>query len=474
MPWDTADASNGVDFSMNRWADESRFCRRRNTQPTLVFHGGFCNTLKLIVAALLIAATVVPAQPPASKGHGNDELRFTLILSRHGIRPPFTSASALGVYSSDPWPEWEVPLGYLTPHGGEALRQMGAYMRLDFARNGLLSAAGCPTGHEVYLYSDTDERNIMSTRTTYAGLAPGCSPLPVNMIVPVPHKGDPLFAPLHGTFPAPFAEATAADRQAILGSNPAAFFSLAENPELKEFAHILVPESAHPAAMPVLDASKPLATASSLVEDILLEYVDNKPMSEVGWGRVDEIALRRLMPLNAKGNALVRAPLSARTHASNLVAHILDTLEQAAPQAQTRQATLVPGALGPVGARLVYISGHDSNLTYVGGLLGLHWNVEGVADDTPPDSQIVFELWQNPKSKQYSVRLLYRAQTLNQLRTGQVLTLANRPAEVNLTPPGCHASQPCSFAAFDKATHALLDPAYVKHDLLPTQIAPSN
>ena len=136
-----------------------------------------------------------------------------------------------------------------------------------------------------------------------------------------------------------------------MGNDPAAFSSLAGNPELKEFAHILGPDPAHPAAKPILGDLNPLAAASSLVEDILLEYVDNKPMSEVGWGRVDESTLRRLIPLHTKQFAVAtRTPLSARTQGSNLMAHILDTLEQA----QHNKA--VPGALGPVGARLAYFT----------------------------------------------------------------------------------------------------------------------
>ena len=427
----------------------------------------------LLVAALLLTATLVPAQSYFSKDHGKDELRFTLVLSRHGVRPPLTVAAMLDVHSADPWPAWEVPLGYLTPHGGEALRQMGAYMRLDLARNGLLPATGCPSSNEVYLYADTDERNIMSTYTTLSGLAPGCDPLPVNTIVPAVGVKDPLFSPVPGTFPFPPAEAIAADRQAILGNDPAAFYSLAGNPELREFAGILAPDAAHPAAKPVLDDPKPLTAASSMVEDILLEYVDGKPMQEVGWGRVDAPTLHRLMPLHTKQFTFsTRLPLTARTQGSNLMAHILDTLEQAAQQAQAKEAKPVPGALGPVGTHLVYISGHDSNLCYIGGLLGLHWTAEGLTDDTPPDSQIVFELWQNTKSKQYSVQVHYRAQTIEQLRTGQALSLANPPVEVKLAPPGCGAGQSCSFAAFDHAVHALLDPAYVKPELLPTHNAP--
>jgi 4-phytase/acid phosphatase len=427
---------------------------------------------KLIIAVLLLAATVVPVQAQASKKQSQDKLRFTLVLSRHGVRPPLTAASVLGLHSSSAWPEWEVPLGYLTPHGASAIRQMGAYMRLDLARKGLFPAIGCPGNSDIYLYADTQQRTILSTRNTFAALEPGCNLPPVHTIVTASGVDDPVFSPIPGTFPPPSEEAVAADRQAALGNNPAAFFSLAGNPELKELAAILAPDHAHSAAKPILNDPRPLAAASPLIEDFLLEYTDGKPMAEVGWGRVDEPTLRRLMPLYVKGFGLVTRPsLTARTRSSNLVAHILDTLEQAA---QTQPAGPVRGAFGPVGARMVYLGGHDSDLSRIGGLFNLHWTVEGVTDDTPPDSQIVFELWQNAKSKQYTVRLFYRAQTFDQLRSSQALTLVRPPAKVDLTPPGCHASQPCPFTAFDHAARALLDPAYIKPDLMPTQIAPSN
>jgi 4-phytase/acid phosphatase len=203
----------------------------------------------------------------------------------------------------------------------------------------------------------------------------------------------------------------------------------------------------------------------------LLEYVDDKPMSDVGWGRVDERMLRRLIPLQAKQFALTtRTPVSARTQGSNLMAHILDTLEQAAQPSHNPSARPIPGAIGPVGTHLVYVSGHDSNLFNIGGLLNLHWTADGRTDDTPPDSQIVFELWQNPKSKEYTMSLRYRMQTIDQLRSGQALTLANPPVEVELTPPGCRVRATCRFTVFDHAAHALLDPAYIKPDLQPTQV----
>jgi 4-phytase/acid phosphatase len=291
----------------------------------------------------------------------------------------------------------------------------------------------------------------------------------VHTIASSQYVKDPLFLPAPDTFPPPSAQAVAADQHAALGDNPAAFFSLAANPELKELASILAPDPAHPAAKPILDDPRPLAAAATLIEDFLLEYADGKPMQEVGWGRVDETTLRRLIPMHVKAfNYVMRTPLAARVRGSNLMAHILDSLVQAA---QTQQ--IKAGAIGPVGARVVYISGHDGNLCNLGSILNLHWEADGIADDTPPDSQLVFELWQNLKSRQYSVRIFFRAQTLNQLRTLQPLTLAHPPVEFPLTPPGCRSGQPCPLADFEKAARALLDPAYIKPGLLPTEIAPN-
>jgi 4-phytase/acid phosphatase len=430
---------------------------------------------KLMIAVLLIVVTLAPAQTPAPKNQSKDKLRFTLILSRHGVRSPLVAASVLGVRSANAWPEWEVPPGILTPHGALAIRQMGAYMRMDLVRKGLLPADGCPESNEIYLYADTQQRTVLSARNTFAGLEPGCDPPSVHMVAAAAGIADPIFSPVPGTFPAPSDAAVAADRQATLGNDPDAFFSLARNPELKELAYVLAPDPAHPAAKPILADPRPLAAMSSLIEDFLLEYTDGKPMQEVGWGRVDKAVLYRLMPVYVRRFDLaVRTTLAARTQGSNLVAHILDTLEQAAQPAQTQTGQAVQGALGPVGARLVYLGGHDSDLSRIGGLFDQHWSVDGLADDTPPDSQIVFELWQSVKTKQYSVRMFYRAQTLDQLRSGQALTLAGPPAEVSLTPPGCRGGELCPFAAFDKAARAVLDPAYIKPGPLPTQIAPQN
>jgi 4-phytase/acid phosphatase len=144
----------------------------------------------------------------------------------------------------------------------------------------------------------------------------------------------------------------------------------------------------------------------------------------------------------------------------------LNTLDQAASIVTT------PGALGPTNARLVYISGHDSDLAGIGGLLGLHWTADGRTDDTPPDSQIVFELWRGSGTSPYTLRIRYRAQTLDQIRAASPLTLAHPPDEVLLTPTGCTSAIGCPWKIFLQSAAKRLSFTYVRPDLTPSQVAP--
>jgi 4-phytase/acid phosphatase len=366
------------------------------------------------------------------------------------------------------------------------MAKMGEYLRLNLADAGLIPPGGCPAAAAIFLYADTDERNIASTRATFDAFAPNCGPLEVHTAVPGKVR-DPLFSPVPDTFPAPPGEAARAAFRAALHFHPEQELTVRGNPDLKLLAQILAPDPTRPAPDPILNkpvdfkpgewgwsARGPLMTASTLIEDLELEYMDAKPLSEVGWGRVDAATLHRLLPLHVKAFGLgLRTPLFARAEGSNLLAHILDTLLQAA------EGTIgdpvppeVVGAIGPPGTKLVYLSGHDSNLFTLGGLLGLHWTADGRSGDTPPDSQLVFELWRRPGAKSYDVRIRYRGQSLEQLRSAEPLTLAHRPDEVELTATGCVAHNPCPLPTFVRAARRRLDPAFVKPQLADAQIAP--
>ena len=67
----------------------------------------------------------------------NPELQYVVIVGRHGVRSPTWDAARLQEYSLDPWPDWGVASGELTPHGRELIRILGDYYREWFAEEGL-------------------------------------------------------------------------------------------------------------------------------------------------------------------------------------------------------------------------------------------------------------------------------------------------------------------------------------------------
>jgi 4-phytase/acid phosphatase len=230
----------------------------------------------------------------------------------------------------------------------------------------------------------------------------------------------------------------------------------ADHPAVKRLLALPASSVMNPTGDPIVSNTGPLSTAGELTEDILLEYVDDKPLADVGWGNIGEHDLDKLLPIRTSAFSLShRTVLFARAESSNLLFHILQTLVQAATQ------SVIPGAIGPVGTRVVYVSGHDTNLFGIGGLLHLHWSSGDFFDATPPDSQLDFELWSAPGSRQYTIRIDYRAQTLEQLRNLSQLTPLNPPTISHLDPTGCDAGQTCPLKQFLQSARKSIDNQYV-------------
>jgi hypothetical protein len=109
---------------------------------------------------------------------------------------------------------------------------------------------------------------------------------------------------------------------------------------------------------------------------------------------------------------------SSLAQASNLVEHIVRSLQQAA------KGKRITRSAGKPSDRALFLIGHDTNLTTVSGLLGLTQIADGRRDDTPPGGALAFELWKDRKSRAFSVRTYFTVQTIEQMRTATELTLA--------------------------------------------------
>jgi 4-phytase / acid phosphatase len=201
----------------------------------------------------------------------------------------------------------------------------------------------------------------------------------------------------------------------------------------------------------------PLATAATLSENLLLEYTQGMSGTELGWGCLDQANLREVMDLHeAEEDYADRTPLAARIHASNLLDEIVKALEQSAA------GKAVAGAPGKPDDKILLLVGHDTNIATVAGSLGLDWIIDGRRNDTPPGGALVFELWRATPGGDDRVRVFYTAQSLDQMRSEQPLSLEHPPLIAPLFVPACgRADLSCSLAGFASAVREAINPTFV-------------
>jgi 4-phytase / acid phosphatase len=168
--------------------------------------------------------------------------------------------------------------------------------------------------------------------------------------------------------------------------------------------------------------------------------------------------LRELLELHTANEEITaRTPYLARVQCSNLLYHVLQSMESSAKQERTQ------GALTNPEDHLLILVGHDTNLANISGALNLSWLIDGRLNDTPPGGALIFELWKKRSTAQYSVRVLYTAQTLNQMRNSTPLNIANPPERVPVFVPGCgQADGSCDWHAFQQTVRESIDQTFVR------------
>jgi 4-phytase/acid phosphatase len=412
------------------------------------------------LSSSLLQAQAAPRKADSGRESNAGQLRMVVVVVRHGVRSPTGKAGQSSEYSSGPWPAWEVAPGYLTAHGSQVIQLLGAWDRAHFASEGLFPASGCGGASGTTLYADSDERTRETGKAIARGMFPGCD---------VPVKGlaegtnDPLFHPDHVN-PAAAALAVAAISGRVGGD--ANNLTLAYRAPLAALDEILgrcgaaagaaskrlslfdIPGTLSAGSGDHLAELKgPLATASTLSENLLLEYTEGMQPADVGWGCVDGQTLRHLMDLHTAATDFTqRTAFISRMQAAPLLGQVGAALLQAA------SGSAVTGALAKPEDRALFLIGHDTNLENIAGALHLTWIADGRRDDTPPGSALVFELWKKT-SGDFVVKTYFAAQTLEQMRFATPLTVESPLSLVPVFIPACSGEDlSCPLQGFLAAT----------------------
>jgi 4-phytase/acid phosphatase len=436
------------------------------------------SSLKIVLTGLLLAVAIdgpVLAQTIQAVDDGT-VLKEIILFGRHSIRTATSGTNSLDQCSANPFPDFVgVTVGYLTTNGQQAAGLLGSYFHNYLLHEGLLTGDASSDLARSYFRANTIERSYMTAAKLGAGLIPGAN-IPVHTYYPPPPNAypattnaDPVIDPLlAGVAPVAVDPVRAlAEVQGVFGSGTN--LSSAYSGELSLISKLLYPPGTHPlypgisptnGALPgsfdpttvpiTLTISAPLtnggppyytgnviamgglASVVTAADPFVMQYCDDFPTNDVGWGQLTLDALSQQTRINTlQIEIAMRQPYLARVQSSSAASHILRTM------IQTISGTNLAGAFGDTNTQIHVIISSDYYVAGLAGLLGAHWLLPGYQPDfCPPGGTLVFELRQVRATGQYLVRVFYTAQTFDQLRNLTPLTLAEPPATMQLLIPG--------------------------------------
>jgi 4-phytase/acid phosphatase len=175
--------------------------------------------------------------------------------------------------------------------------------------------------------------------------------------------------------------------------------------------------------------------------------------------------LEMMMLQEAYNDLALRTPYLARANSSNLLSHMLRSMQQGV------RGKSVRGALGKPGDRALIVLGHDSDLSHFGSLLEISWALEGFQPNCrPPGAALVFEIWKEAATGKRTVRTYLMSQTLDQMRHLTPLGLETLPTRAPIFIPGCSTAGegwPCDWEKFQRVAGSAFDPAFTSLDAPP-------
>lgn len=340
--------------------------------------------LSLAVKSVALAGVFCLASLPAL---ADMVLERVVLVQRHGVRAPTQSPEALASWTARQWPSWPVGRGELTPRGAQVVGLMADGIRAGYVAQGLLPATGCP-GDSLVIWADgADERTRDSGRMLADRLAPGCA-------APLGHgpdgQKDKVFDSTGG---ACRLEDKAARKAVAAFTGNKGIMDPAAAEAIRRVWSILKPgEAPGPSSFKVtpggITISGALSVAAQVSEIFLLQYAENMPVADVGWGAAaDPAVLAVLLPARDRlADLSRRLPYLARRQGAAMARIMLATLA-----GETRAAA---PAIGP-GVKVLAFAGHDDDISNMAGIFGVNWSLPRQPDTAPPAAAFALERWRD-------------------------------------------------------------------------------
>ncbi|MFB2832318.1 bifunctional glucose-1-phosphatase/inositol phosphatase [Aeromonas jandaei] len=388
-------------------------------------------------------------------------LEQVVVVSRHGLRAPLaTGDSALARATSHVWPSWDTPGSYLTTRGGVLESYFGKYFADWLDETNLVKKNICPSGKDVYIYTNSMQRTIATGQYFAIGAYPGCD-LAVNHQQKF-NTMDPIFNPVINDGSESFQQKALVAMNARAGKNGIAGLNNYLRPSYKLAESIVDYKNSYNCKVDSnCDLSKestalsakinqepgvsgPLRTGTIISDALILQLYEGFPMEQVGWGKIknDEDWKKLVAIKDWYTDVLFSAPTVAKHISMPLVRYI-------------------NGIMGDKNsAKFNLLVGHDSNIASLLSALDIKdYKLPGQYEKTPIGGKIIFQRWMDNKSKKQLMKVEYVYQTTDQIRHMSALSKENPPQRVTLEMNGCPVNSNgfCDFSDFEKITKALIN-----------------
>nr|WP_062175836.1 histidine-type phosphatase [Dysgonomonas macrotermitis] len=406
----------------------------------MVIHSFFS---ALVLLSLFVSPSLSAQNSKSDKFKENYELKEVVVLSRHNIRAPLSGKnSILGKITTHEWTNWTANASELTLRGGVLETMMGQYFRKWLEDEGLFKEGYCPNTDEVNIYANSMQRTVATAEYFQSGFSPTCNRNFYHRFTP--SKMDPLFFPrltkVSEEFKAQALKEISAmgGTKGIVGINESlkASYDLIErvtdmknSPACKEGNTCALNDYNTQLTFKLGDEPNmagSLKIANTIADALILQYFEEPDDKKAAFG--NDLTVKDWENISkikdVYGDVLFAAPIVATNVAHPLLVYLKDELNSNA-------------------RKFTFLVGHDSNICSVTNALQFEeYSLPNTIEKkTPIGSKLVFEKWQDKRTKKeyISVNLVY--QTTDQLRKLLLLNLDNPPASFQMKISGLTANE---------------------------------